>query len=144
MARSPGTFKKGRPKTGGRRPGSPNRVTVEVREAARQLVEDPAYRAALRTRLIRGRAPEIEKELWHYAYGKPPSFAEVPQTPPPQRKYDVSTLDADDWAAMRRIYAKAAPAGAPALGAASRPPTGSDPARPLPPWMRPRQDPPRL
>src|SRR5215813_7124901 len=106
MARSAGMFKNGRPKTGGQRPGSLNRVTIAVRDAARQLVEDPAYRAALRARLIRGRAPEIEKTLWHYAYGKPPSFAEMPPPAPPRPTYDLSVLDPEDITTMRRIAAK--------------------------------------
>jgi hypothetical protein len=144
MARSAGTFKKGRPKTGGRRPGSLNRVTLAVRDAARLLVEDPSYRAALRSRLIRGRAPEIEKTLWHYAYGKPPSYAEMPPPAPPRPTYDLSVLDPEDIMTMPRIHAKlqtaarAKPDGLPA-----RPP-GPDPARPLASWKRGRPDPPRV
>ena len=60
-----------RPKTGGRKKGTPNKATVEIREASRTLVEDPEYRASLRQRLKRGQAPHMETLLHHYAYGKP-------------------------------------------------------------------------
>ena len=56
---------KGRPK------GSPNRATIEVREASRRMVEDRDYRKNLRHRLLKGQAPHMESLLWHYAYGKP-------------------------------------------------------------------------
>ena len=56
---------KGRPK------GTPNKVTVEVREAARRLIEDDVYVAALKVRLEEGKAGAMEPTLWHYAYGKP-------------------------------------------------------------------------
>lgn len=38
---------KGRPKTGGRAPGSANRVTVEFRETVRKLLEDNAENVSL-------------------------------------------------------------------------------------------------
>lgn len=55
----------------GRPKGVPNKATREVKELARALVEDPAYRKKLRDRLLAGKAPQIEIMLWHYAYGKP-------------------------------------------------------------------------
>ncbi len=61
-------FKKGE---GGRKPGSINKTTAAVQEAAQKLVEDPAYRKALAVRLMRGTAGAVEPMLWHYAYGKP-------------------------------------------------------------------------
>ena len=70
--------KKGTPKTGGRTKGTPNKATVEVREAARQLVEDPEYRENLAKRIRAGiAAPGMEALLWHYAYGKPKELVEV-------------------------------------------------------------------
>jgi len=63
---------KGIPKTGGRKPGSPNRVTVEVRAAAAALVDDPTYRARLLDDLRKRKlAPAVETMLWYYAKGKP-------------------------------------------------------------------------
>ena len=63
--RKPPAAGKGRPK------GAQNKTTVEVRAAAQQLVENPAYRAELAIRLKDGKAPHMETLLWHYAYGKP-------------------------------------------------------------------------
>jgi hypothetical protein len=56
----------------GRPKGVPNKATVEVKEAARGLVEDATYRQNLKTRLETGKlAPAMESVLWFYAYGKP-------------------------------------------------------------------------
>ena len=68
-------LKKGGP---GRPKGSPNRVTLEVREIATRLVTDPAYVEALATRLREGTAGPMEGLLWTYAYGKPKETAENP------------------------------------------------------------------
>ena len=71
---------KGR-KTGGRRPGAPNRATREIRGVSRALLEDPAYVESLQCRLREGNAPHMEVLLHHYAYGKPKDVVE--QTGPP-------------------------------------------------------------
>lgn len=55
----------------------PNKATREIKEAARLLVEDPEYRAALAVRLKIGEAGPIEVLLWHYSYGKPKEQVEV-------------------------------------------------------------------
>jgi hypothetical protein len=63
---------KGLPKTGGRRMGTPNKVTVEVRTWARSVVEDRQVHAKTLEMARTGRlAPGILIELLHYAYGKP-------------------------------------------------------------------------
>ena len=62
---------------GGRPKGSPNKATREIRDAARALVEDPAYRRALAKRLRNGKAPQMEVLLHHYAYGKPKETLDV-------------------------------------------------------------------
>ncbi len=49
----------------------PNKVSREIKEAARALVEDPDYVANLTRRLKAGTAPHMETLLFHYAYGKP-------------------------------------------------------------------------
>ena len=51
--------------------GSLNRATLEIRALARSLVEDPAYLAALRRRLVEGKAGPLEALLFAYAYGRP-------------------------------------------------------------------------
>lgn len=64
-------FHKGKPKTGGRQTGTPNKATVEIKEFARSILEDPLYQKRLKDRVIQGKAPQIEVLLFHYAYGKP-------------------------------------------------------------------------
>ena len=61
---------RGRPGPG-RRKGSKNLVTVEARQVARRLVQDPKYRGVLRRRLLEGRAGQIEVHLWKMAFGLP-------------------------------------------------------------------------
>lgn len=46
-------------------------MTAEIRQLARNLLEDKFYRRSLRRRLIDGRLGALEVVLWHYAYGKP-------------------------------------------------------------------------
>jgi hypothetical protein len=55
----------------GRPPGTLNKVTREIKDAARALVEDEGYVSRLRDRLRAGKAPHMETLLFHYAYGKP-------------------------------------------------------------------------
>lgn len=62
---------KGR-KTGGRKPGTPNRSTAMVEARCRALIEDPAYQTYFQKRLKAGTlAPALEAMTWAYAYGKP-------------------------------------------------------------------------
>lgn len=60
-------------KTGGRRRGSANKATVQIRELARALtLEDPAFVRALRARLRKGtEAAPIVLELLRHGYGVP-------------------------------------------------------------------------
>jgi len=56
----------------------PNKVTAEAKAACNELVDDVAYRAALRKRLIGGKlAPALECMLWWYAKGKPTDRLDV-------------------------------------------------------------------
>jgi hypothetical protein len=80
MARNVTTFKHGHGAMGGRPTGSLNRTTMEVRELARRLIEDPKYQASLRRRMIAGKAPHMETLLFAYAYGKPVERHEVTAT----------------------------------------------------------------
>src|SRR6266849_8344214 len=65
-------------KTGGRKTGSLNKGTIEARKACAKLVDDPAYQATLRRRLLQGKlAPAMETMLWHYAKGKPKEHVEL-------------------------------------------------------------------
>jgi len=65
---------KGRPKPpgSGRQKGTPNKVTRDVQEWARSIVEDPKGVAKTVQLYQQGRlAPAIVIELLHYGYGKP-------------------------------------------------------------------------
>ena len=63
---------KGMAKTGGRKKGTPNRATVELREFFSSVVRDPAYRARLIAKARLGTLPPaIEIALWQYEVGKP-------------------------------------------------------------------------
>jgi hypothetical protein len=82
MATSVTTFQSGKPKTGGRKKGTPNKATREIREVAVGLLEDPDYQRRLRTRLLGGKLPpQIESLLFHYAYGKPRETVAVAANP---------------------------------------------------------------
>jgi hypothetical protein len=61
----------------GRRKGVPNKATAEIRDAARRLIDDPAYVRSLRRRLIAGKAAQMETLLHYYAYGKPKDTVDV-------------------------------------------------------------------
>lgn len=56
---------------GGRKRGTPNHATVEVRDIARRFIERPAYVEALQARLDAGTAVAMEQLLWQYGHGKP-------------------------------------------------------------------------
>lgn len=73
MPRNTSGLKRGGP---GRTPGVPNRVTAEIRDVSKSLVEDPTYVEHLKLRLVNGKAPHMETLLFHYAYGKPKDVTE--------------------------------------------------------------------
>lgn len=75
-------FAPGDPRAG-RKPGAVNKATREIREAAKKLLEDVEYVAALQRRLKDGTAGAVEPLLYHYAYGKPKETIEhqVPMRP---------------------------------------------------------------
>src|SRR5262249_7339401 len=77
MARSSTSFNRGHKPMGGRPKGSRNKATIEVRDFAWQLIEEPAYQERLRQRVIEGKAPQMEMLLFKYAYGQPVGHHEV-------------------------------------------------------------------
>jgi hypothetical protein len=71
-------FQKGRKRTGGRVKGKPNRVTVELRDMAAKLLQDPEYQDGLIERAKAKKLhPAIEVLMWHYAIGKPTERLQV-------------------------------------------------------------------
>ena len=81
MREAKGRFEKGRAKTGGRKAGVVNQTTVEIREVARSLLEDPQYQRRLRERLLAGKCPpQIEALLFYYGYGKPRETVKVEES----------------------------------------------------------------
>src|SRR6266851_6225072 len=64
-------FEPGHNKQGGRKAGTPNKVSGEAREVARRLLGDAEYQRSLQKRLIRGEAPRVELHLWEVAFGRP-------------------------------------------------------------------------
>ena len=66
-----GSFTPGDPRAG-RPPGATNKTSRDARALAQSLVSDPAYLDKLKQRLIDGKAGDLEKVLWQYAYGAPP------------------------------------------------------------------------
>ena len=63
---------KGLPRTGGRKVGTPNKATLEIREAARQIVESEQGRKKMLELYNIGELhPALVQMLHHYAYGKP-------------------------------------------------------------------------
>jgi hypothetical protein len=82
-----GSFRPGDPRAG-RPHGAVNERTRTVRELCRELVADSAYQAALKQRLIEGKAGPMEAIVWQYAFGTPPAYqvdtmAEMLETLPP-------------------------------------------------------------
>ena len=70
VARMPANGKKNLRLGGGRSKGAGNVATPDIRERARQLVEDPVYCLSVKARILEGNVP-LEIMLHHYAYGKP-------------------------------------------------------------------------
>ena len=65
-------------KTGGRRKGTPNKVTAEARIVCAAVLDDATYRTNLTARARAGTlAPAVEAMLWHYAFGKPRDSLDV-------------------------------------------------------------------
>jgi hypothetical protein len=68
---------------GGRPKGVPNKATVEAKEFARSITENPDYRERIRSRALAGKLhPSIESMLWHYGHGKPADKLDVTMPEP--------------------------------------------------------------
>lgn len=79
--KSPRGRPKGIPKTGGRKRGTPNKVTTEAKAACALIVDDLDYRKQLKARALAGTLPPgLEAMLWHYAKGRPVQRHEIKRT----------------------------------------------------------------
>jgi hypothetical protein len=79
----PHRFQKGepRPANAGRRAGTPNKSSGEIRTFARCLLEDREYRKQLRANLRNLTLdPSLIRMLYQYAYGRPPEKIEFSKT----------------------------------------------------------------
>ena len=57
---------------GGRAKGVPNKASREIKQMARELLENPDYLAMFQRRLNSGKLPPaVWTSLYHYGYGKP-------------------------------------------------------------------------
>ncbi len=101
-------FQAGRSKTGGRKRGTPNRTTHDVRVMAQRLVQDPAYRSTLAERLRSGKAGQMEPLLWNYAYGKPPQTFAI-EVQPEEDSPDLSALTTEELRQIAEILSRALP-----------------------------------
>ena len=70
-------FQKGMVKTGGRRRGTLNLATRDIKEFARELLESPEYQESLKKRILKGKTPPVEVLLHYYVYGRPKNELEV-------------------------------------------------------------------
>lgn len=70
-------FKKGHVKVGGRKAGTPNQVSVEVRGLFQSILLDEGYLASFKARLYSGTIhPILEKMAWEYGFSKPTQVVE--------------------------------------------------------------------
>lgn len=61
-----------RPKTSGRKKGSTNKASPELKHWCQYLISNPAYRAQFEAKFIAGKLdPQLERNVWYYAAGKP-------------------------------------------------------------------------
>ena len=74
MARNTSGLRRGGP---GRKAGVPNKATAEIKAFTQTILESPAYRAALKKRLVSGKSPQLEVLMHYYAYGKPKDHLHV-------------------------------------------------------------------
>lgn len=75
VAANRGQFRKGRPKTGGRRRGTPNRATRAWKEFVAELVNAPDTQARLRRQVFK--RPELLFKAAEHAVGKPRQTVEL-------------------------------------------------------------------
>jgi hypothetical protein len=61
----------------GRQKGTPNKTTIEVKEALKRFLYDPDYQDNVMDRIKAGRADHLEKYFWEVLIGRPKIIVEV-------------------------------------------------------------------
>jgi hypothetical protein len=78
MQRGPGRpFQKGRKKVGGRKQGTPNRSTTEVKMWAQACFSNPRWRRAIMKLMVAGKAPATVQYILMLLGGRPKNIVEV-------------------------------------------------------------------
>lgn len=91
-------------KTGGRKAGTPNKATTDVREAMRAFLDDPIGQAKLLEQYQAGELnPATLALFYYYGYGKPKDTLAIESAPP---VLVVDELTAEDIALMREARAR--------------------------------------
>ena len=101
---------------GGRQKGTPNKTTVEIRTAARAIVEDPKYVTQLKRRMRTGSAPHMETLMFYYAYGKPRERMELSAPGGKPLGYDLSKLSLPQLRVLAEVLKPAVVEGDPDAG----------------------------
>lgn len=70
------SFERGHKKLGGRKPGTPNKITRAVKEFLAAMVDDGEVQDAVRDRIVRGDAVAFFRALEH-VMGRPKESSEV-------------------------------------------------------------------
>jgi hypothetical protein len=70
-------------KTGGRKKGSLNKATREIKAFTSTFLSSPTYVASAKKRILDGGAPHLEALWHHYAFGKPKETVAVEEKPAP-------------------------------------------------------------
>lgn len=83
-------------KTGGRQKGTPNKATVEIKEAARAFLADEQGQAKMLEQYQRGELnPSVLALLYHYAYGKPKDTLALEKAVPVMVVDELTTEDVE-------------------------------------------------
>ncbi len=89
-------FKKGQKKTAGsgRRRGTPNKATVDIKALCQKLIGDATYFRKFKKRWREGALPpHVESMVWYYAFGKPTETIELGGTAGGPNLFEITVVD---------------------------------------------------
>jgi hypothetical protein len=132
-------FEKGHKKLGGRKKGTPNRATRDVKEFFKEFLESAEYQENVQQRILAGRALPIEQVGLFYTAGKPRERVEVESKNLAELVWSVASTGHSREAPPRSTLAAGSPdrASSPSSGSNPRG-TESLPASALHPRLRDR------